>query len=109
MKDIERTGPKSARAEVSYEVPAEKLASAIERAIHTSKRWRLGSSSNGTIKAVRTTRIFKFEDDITIKISGDDENAHAVFESASRVGNSDLGQNRRNLRELLPAIERELG
>lgn len=107
-KNIERTGPISARASKSYEVSPEKLAPAIEKAIHTSKRWRLESSSDETIKAVRTTRLFKFEDDVAVEISGSGEESRALFESASRVGNTDLGQNRRNLKELLKAVEREL-
>lgn len=109
MKDIEKTGPKSARAERSYEVSPENLASAARRAIHSLRRWEVEASSNGIVQATRTTRILKFKDDVAIKISGGDGKSHAVFESASRVGKSDLGQNRRNLRELLAAVDRELG
>ncbi len=108
MKDIQRTGPISARAARSYETSAKDLASAVERAIQSLKRWRIEASSDGEIQAVRSTRIFKFEDDVNIKISGS-ESSHAVFESASRVGKSDFGQNRRNLTELLTAVDRELG
>jgi uncharacterized protein (DUF1499 family) len=108
MEDIERTGPKSARAEKSYDVSAESLASAIGKSIHSSKRWEVEASSNGGIRAVRSTRILGFKDDVKISISGSGEESHALFESASRVGKSDLGQNRRNLREFLAAVDREL-
>lgn len=107
-KNIERTGPISARAERSYDVSAEDLAIAIEEAIHALKRWRIEASSNGAIRAVRTTRLFGFEDDAAINISGTLEGSHSTFESASRVGKSDLGQNPRNLKELLAAVDREL-
>lgn len=108
MEDIERTGPKSARAERSYDTLAESLQSATRRAIHSLKRWEVEASSNGGVRAVRSTRILKFKDDVAIKISGIGEASHATLESASRVGKSDLGQNRRNLRELFAAVEGEL-
>ncbi len=107
-KNIERTGLKSARAARSYDVSAESLASAVEGAIRSLKRWEIEASSNRGIQAVRSTRLFGFKDDVNINISGSGEESHATFESASRVGNTDLGQNRRNLRELLAAVEREL-
>lgn len=108
-KNIERTGPKSARATRTYGVSAESLASAVERAIRSLRRWEVEASSGGAVQAVRTTRLFKFKDDVAVKISGSGEESHATFESASRVGNSDLGQNPRNLRELFAAVDRELG
>lgn len=107
-EDIERTGPRSARAARSYETSAENLASAVERAIHALDRWRLEASTDGAIRAVRSTRLFKFEDGVTVEISGGGESSHAVFESESRVGHTDLGQNRRNLKELLAAVDRNL-
>lgn len=107
-QNIEKTSPNSARGEVSYEASSEELALAIERAMRSLKRWRIEASSDGTIKAVRSTRILKFEDDVAVEVSGDGGLSRAVFESASRVGNYDLGQNRRNLRELLAAVDREL-
>jgi uncharacterized protein (DUF1499 family) len=43
-----------------------------------------------------------------MKDSGISRNARADFRSASRVGLWDLGQNGRNLRELVSAIDRKL-
>lgn len=107
---IERTSPKSARTEVSYDVSDESLASAVEAAIHSLKRWEVESSSDGAVRAVRSTRLLKFKDDVNITISGSGEgSSHATFESESRIGKSDLGQNPKNLEELLSAVERELG
>ncbi|CAN5678976.1 MAG: DUF1499 domain-containing protein [Actinomycetota bacterium] len=107
-KSIERTGPKSARAARSYDVSAERLASAIEKAIRSLRRWEAEASSNGDIRAVRSTRLLKFKDDVTVKISGGEEASEATFESESRIGKSDLGQNPKNLEELLSAVDREL-
>ncbi len=109
---IKRTGPKSARAVRSYEASAEKLNSAIDRAIRSLKRWRIEKASDGGIEAVRSTRFLRFEDDVRIRISGSvsgsGEKSEAVFESASRVGHTDFGQNRRNLKELLAAVDEAL-
>lgn len=109
--EIERTSPNSARAVKSYDISPAQLNSEIRRAIHSLKRWKIESESGGKIEAVRSTRLFKFKDDVRIEISGPapgDEKSEAVFESASRVGKSDLGQNERNLKELLEAIDQAL-
>lgn len=65
------------------------------------------------MRADRRTRLFGFEDDVSIRIwemkdSGISRNARADFRSASRAGLWDLGQNGRNLRELVSAIDRKL-
>jgi uncharacterized protein (DUF1499 family) len=61
---------------------------------------------------VRRTRLFRFADDVRVGCSGRQdgggETARATFESASRLGRYDLGQNGRNLRELLGAVEEEI-
>lgn len=104
--DVKRTGPKSARAAGSYDTSPERLTSVIRGAIDSLPRWKIERESDGLIEAVRSTRLFKFEDDVMVKISGSGEESKVVFESASRVGKGDLGQNRRNLRELLEAVDR---
>lgn len=110
MEDIERTSPKSARVERTYDVSAERLASAVEKAIRSLGRWEVEASpADGDGRAVRSTRLLKFKDDVKIEISGKAEKSHATFESESRVGKSDLGQNPKNLEELLSAVDRELG
>ncbi len=62
------------------------------------------------MRAVRRTRLFPFADDVSVERSGPDDGAGPVretFESASRVGRHDLGQNGRNLPELLRGRGRE--
>jgi uncharacterized protein (DUF1499 family) len=71
-------------------------------------RWRFVSEEvdNGTrrLRFVRTSRLFRFRDDVTVWI--DDLGGQRVVRarSASRVGNADLGQNPRNLRALMEAL-----
>jgi len=86
------------------------LADAVERIqseIAELPRWHVESVdvSSGIIKATRRTRLFRFIDDITIRLellSPSTTRVHA--HSQSRVGKGDLGQNRRNLLELLSKV-----
>lgn len=108
MSSFERPTPTSARARRLYATSPEKLESAVKEAVEKLPRWTLLSSGDGELHAVRRTRFFRFEDDVTARIAGRGSHSEVAFESASRVGKSDLGQNSRNLRELLEAIDREL-
>ena len=81
---------------------------AIEKAVEKLPRWRLQQKDEAKVHAVRESRLFRFKDDVTVSIIPQNNDTEARFESASRVGKGDLGQNLRNLRELLEAINREL-
>ncbi len=50
---------------------------------------------------VRTTLIFRFQDDVNLTIARNDGTTTVKATSRSRVGVGDLGQNPRNLREIL--------
>lgn len=105
------TRPNSARTARTYPVGPAELARAVEDAVRGMERWTLARSSPDEIRAVRRTRL-GFGDDVVVRLvppgSGARTNTHAGFESASRVGGWDLGQNRRNLRELLAATDAKL-
>lgn len=62
----------------------------------------------GGITAIRTTRLFRFKDDITITISGHGEGSLVSVRSKSRVGRSDFGQNARNILAFQAALELNL-
>ncbi len=72
-------------------------------------RWSVESSDatddEATIHLTRTTRIFRWVDDIRIQLRGVDRGTKIDAESRSRVGKGDLGQNPRNLRQLVTAIQ----
>ena len=96
----------------TYPVGADEVHRAFEAAVRALPRWRTeGSPSSVGVTAVRRTRL-GFEDDVSMSLderrTGAHTNTHAAFRSASRKGEWDLGQNRRNLRELLDAMDREL-
>ena len=78
----------------------------IQRVVASLPRWRVEAvnSAEGTIHLTRTTRVFRFVDDIHLKLEAVEGGTRLLGRSASRVGLSDLGQNRRNLRKLVGAL-----
>jgi uncharacterized protein (DUF1499 family) len=109
MKSIERPSLTSARVMRAYNVEPHKLEGTIKEAVESLARWRFEGSEGRKLHAVRESRIFRFEDDVTVSLSARGTGSEVVFESASRVGKGDLGQNPRNLRDLIEAVDRLLG
>lgn len=60
------------------------------------------------LQFVRTTRIFRFRDDVTVTVTDHGDHREVNARSASRLGTGDLGQNPRNLRELTRALRARL-
>ena len=113
MQRFDLKSLRSAATARTYPIGAEELRDVIESVVGELPGWSLAGLSEGEIRAVRRTRLFGFEDDVSIRIwemkdSGISRNARADFRSASRVGLWDLGQNGRNLRELVSTIDRKL-
>ncbi len=96
----------------TYPVQAKELASVVEEATRKLPRWTLVHADEEEIRAIRETPVFGFKDEVTIHLIpipvGAHTNTRADFQSASRFAIWDFGQNRRNLEELLAAIDREL-
>jgi uncharacterized protein (DUF1499 family) len=109
LKDRERPTPNSARATRTYPIAPESLLSDIRRAVEGLPRWRLEAADGSEVRAVRKTRLFRFRDDVTARVHPDPDGARLELTSASRLGRGDLGQNPRNLEELLRAVDRETG
>ena len=71
--------------------------------------WELAeqTESGGAVKLhfIRTTGLWKFKDDIRVQIEpAPGGGSRLTADSRSRVGKGDLGQNPRNLHELLEAV-----
>lgn len=108
MKDIERTGPNSAHATLTYPLSPGQVVEALRRALNKLLRWTSEFTDERGLRATRASRLFRFKDDVTVRIESHENGSRVEFESASRVGKSDLGQNSRNLKELIAALNREL-
>ena len=109
LKERGRPTPNSARAARTYPVAPGRLLPAVRRAVEGLPRWSLEAADGGEVRAVRKTRLFRFADDVTARVCPDPEGARLELTSASRLGRGDLGQNPRNLEELLRAVDRETG
>ncbi len=111
MKLVDPNSLRSASTARTYPVQAEMLTRAIEGAIKELPGWSLEGSTGTEIRASRKTRLGLVED-VTIRLTpspaGAHTNTHVVFHSASRISVWDLGQNKRNLRKLLGAVDQEL-
>jgi uncharacterized protein (DUF1499 family) len=105
---MDRPTPNSARAVRTYPVAPGRLLPAVRRAVDGLPRWSLEASEGNEVRAVRKTRLFRFADDVTARVYPDPGGARLALTSASRVGRGDLGQNPRNLEELLRAVDHEM-
>lgn len=73
---------------------------AVRHAIEQMPRTQLAEEADGYARYVFTTALFRFKDDVEIEQSGDDVH----IRSASRVGHSDLGTNRKRVEAIRAAV-----
>ena len=65
-------------------------------------------SERGHIEAVDTTRLWRFKDDVAIRIRDEDLYRQLDIRSVSRVGKSDLGANAKRIRKFITALQANL-
>ena len=83
------------------------LAEAVARlkaAAGTLHGWTLEAETAESLHFVRRTRLLRFADDIRLTLRPTGTGVRVDAESRSRLGKGDLGQNRRNIRELWRAV-----
>ena len=66
------------------------------------------SAEKGEIRAVATTRILRFKDDVTITVAADGQGAIVNVRSKSRIGKGDLGANARRIAEFQALLAKRL-
>jgi uncharacterized protein (DUF1499 family) len=91
---------------VGYTGSAVEALAAAAAVVEAAPGARVTSRTDDRLDAVFTTRIFRFKDDVTFVV--DDRSKMLHFRSASRVGRSDLGANRKRMTALLPRIKERL-
>ena len=95
----------------SYALGEDRVAEAAKTAIGRLPRWTLQGAGKGpggwSLQAVRATRT-GFKDDITVRVVAEGGKTVVKVRSRSRVGKIDFGQNARNIRELLAALDHEI-
>lgn len=105
------TAEDPARRPLESPLPPEAQAARIVRFVEANRNWKVASiepaSSEGTIRLhlIRTTTLLRFKDDVHVVLTSTPRGG-SVLEatSRSRVGKGDLGQNPRNLRELIQTL-----
>lgn len=84
------------------------LAALVTKSAQSLPRWELVEQSRAgdaiQLHFVRTTGLVGYKDDIRVRIEPAGEGSRLSAESRSRIGKGDLGQNPRNLRELLGQV-----
>ena len=100
-------GDEQLRPPVIMGTPAE-VAKRIERWVDQQERWKLVSQQKidqgVEMKLTRTTSIMRFTDDIDVVLRAEGDATRVQAQSQSRVGKGDLGQNPRNLKELVGSL-----
>lgn len=86
----------------------DEVAQLIESWIDAEPQWSLESRQDAadgiTLHLTHRTRTIRFVDDVHVRLLADGESTKVEAESRSRIGKGDLGQNPRNLRELVGAL-----
>ena len=95
-----------------YTASPKKVAEAATQALGRLPRWSLIGSGAGpgghSVQAVHEIPILGLTDDVTIHIRQDGPRTKVSVRSRSRVGPWDFGQNARNIREFLAALDAQV-
>jgi uncharacterized protein (DUF1499 family) len=96
----------------TYSAGPRQVSEAAREALSRRPRWTVVGSGEGpagsVVSAVHTTPLLRFKDDVTVSITRKGGETLVSVHSRSRVGAWDFGQNARNIRELLAALDAEL-
>lgn len=84
---------------------------AAARAAAADLGWRLTWEDlpGGRFEATATSALFRFTDDIAVRVTSADDGAVVDVRSTSRVGRSDLGANAARIRSFLERLRRRVG
>ena len=91
---------------ISYDTTAEQALTAIEQSLEDLPRTTVIKKSLDYVHAENASLIFRFVDDIEFQIDDDSKFIH--FRSASRVGHSDLGANRKRMTQIRASLVKQL-
>lgn len=97
----------------TYAVPFARVwKAALKLASEDMRGWALleADEDSGVIRAESTTPVFRFVDDVQIRISLDENGQTRVdMSSESRIGRGDLGKNARRIHAFFRKLDRSLG
>lgn len=88
---------------ISYHVDRDRAQEALVKVLGVVPRTEVIEQTDNYIHALSKSRIFKFVDDVEFYFPEDENVIH--MRSASRVGDSDLGVNRRRMEQIRLAMQ----
>jgi uncharacterized protein (DUF1499 family) len=95
-----------------YAASEQTVTKAVKAAIGRLPRFAFvgaGAGPGGSeVQAVASTRVLRFKDDVSVRIRREGGKTKVSVRSRSRMGKIDFGQNARNVRELLAAVDQEM-
>jgi uncharacterized protein (DUF1499 family) len=94
-----------------YPLSRETVWSAVQQLAATQPGWTVvkADPSEGVLEAESRTRLFKFVDDVTIRVGkANGQRISVDLKSRSRVGKGDLGTNARRIGRFLAALDGSL-
>jgi uncharacterized protein (DUF1499 family) len=96
-----------------YSAAPDRVLKGLQASMSSLPRWELVGAGTGPgggeVQAVHITKVFRFRDDVTVRIRREGGRTKVSVRSRSRLGRLDFGQNARNIRELLAELDRQLG
>jgi len=96
----------------TYSRDVASVARAVQRVVERLPRWTFVGAGQGPggaeVRAVHRTLVFRFSDDVTVRVRAEGGRTKVSVRSKSRVGKWDFGQNARNVREILAELDHEL-
>lgn len=94
-------------APINFSGTAEEALDAAKNALSSLSGIRILESEGNYIRATATTLVMRYIDDVEVYV--DDQSKQIHFRSASRVGYSDLGANRKRMEKFRAAFQQEAG
>jgi uncharacterized protein (DUF1499 family) len=94
----------------TYQKPKAEVFDAALHVVNRLPRWSLvGYDENqGEIQAESRTALWRFVDDVRVRVRSREGGTVVDVRSASRVGRGDFGQNARRIRGFLEELDRQL-
>jgi uncharacterized protein (DUF1499 family) len=96
----------------NFAASPERIFTASKRALERLPQWQVVGSGHGpggwSIQAIHLTPVVSLKEDVTIKITREDDRTIVRVRSKSRSLAWDFGQGARNIRQYLRALDQEL-
>jgi uncharacterized protein (DUF1499 family) len=95
-----------------YAASEQKVTEGLKAAAGRLSRFAFVGAGRGPggseVHYVASTPVFRFKDDVNVRVRREGGKTKVTVRSKSRMGKIDFGQNARNVRELLAALDREM-